>query len=350
MSIALDATYSLGENLSGVGVYSRELLYGLAAAHPEAEFLWCYRPHRLRASLSERIPGNCHRRLLQEPIGPRRASIFHGLNQRLPRIRLRGMISTFHDLFVLTGDYSTPEFRRRFAEQAKQAAAGSEAIITVSAFTARQVEELLRVEPARIHVVHHGITARPAVTVARERIILHVGAIQLRKNLVRLVEAFEQVDRSWRLVLAGSAGFGAERIFQHIESSPARNRIEITGYVTSAELASWYARAQVFAFPSLDEGFGIPLVEAMDAGVPVLTSNRSALPEVVGNAALLIDPEDTGELTDALRRLTIDEDLRTDLIGRGKRRALEFSWTAAVARTWAVYQNLLTGSHRPPLF
>ncbi len=119
-TIALDATYSIGDRLSGVGVYSREILLGLAAAHPEARFQFCYRPHRFARSWREKLPRNCHRFFLQEPILPRRADIFHGLNQRLPTLRLRRTVTTFHDLFVLTGDYSTPEFRRRFAEQARR--------------------------------------------------------------------------------------------------------------------------------------------------------------------------------------------------------------------------------------
>ena len=140
--IALDATYSLGDNLSGVGVYSREILFGLARAYPEAAFQFCYRPHRYARSFGASMPANCSRALLFEPILPRSREFFHGLNQRLPGIRFRKTVSTFHDLFVLTGDYSTPEFRRRFAAQARQAAAASDAIIAVSEFTARQVEQL----------------------------------------------------------------------------------------------------------------------------------------------------------------------------------------------------------------
>lgn len=346
MKIALDATYSLGENPSGVGVYCRELLLGLAAAHPESQFLYCYRPHRYFGSFRVRLPANSRRTLLQEPWLPRSADLFHGLNQRLPRIqagpRFRRLVSTFHDLFVLTGDYSTPEFRTRFAEQARHAAAGSDAIIAVSEFTADQVHQLLGVERSRLHVVHHGIRALPRRPAAgREKIVLHVGAIQRRKNIVRLVKAFETLPDDWRLVLAGSSGFGGAEILSYIDSSASRERIQVLGYVSSDALAGWYSRALIFAFPSLDEGFGMPVLEAMAAGVPVVTSNRSALPEVAGNAALLIDPESTSELADALGRLVFDQNLRLDLICRGLRRAAEFSWAEAVNRTWALYAALM---------
>ena len=114
-----------------------------------------------------------------------------------------------------------------------------------------------------------------------------------------------------------------------------------TGYVSNTELAGWYARAMIFAFPSLDEGFGMPVLEAMAAGIPVLTSNRSALPEVAGDAALLVDPEDTDALTRTLRDLTESESLREDLTKRGRNRVRGFSWKTAADRTWQVYESLL---------
>src|SRR5262249_959814 len=137
--------------------------------------------------------------------------------------------------------------------------------------------------PSRITVVHHGIRRLEMPAVPREPVILNVGAIQKRKNIERLVEAFEAVDPEWRLVIAGSDGFGADAIHARIAKSPAQDRISILGYVTPEILASWYARASVFAFPSLDEGFGMPVLEAMASGLAVVTSNRSALPEVAGD-------------------------------------------------------------------
>jgi glycosyltransferase involved in cell wall biosynthesis len=344
VTIAIDATYSLGDDLSGVGVYSRELLAGLTRAHTDTLFLFCYRPHRFLRSFSERLPPNAGRRLLAEPLGPRSAAIFHGLNQRLPAMHFARSVVTFHDLFVMSGEYSTPEFRARFLAQARDAAARADLILTISQFTKSQVVGLLGVAEQRVRVVHHGCGAWASLaSPARERepVILHVGAIQKRKNIARLVEAFESLESGWKLVLAGSQGYGAEAILARIRGSKAAERIVITGYVTEQQLAERYARASIFAFPSLDEGFGMPVLEAMAAGVPVVTSNRSALPEVAGDAALLVDPEDTEALREALRQLMTNEDLRAKLISSGHARAQAFTWERAACETWTAYQSLL---------
>ncbi len=348
MRIALDATYSLGENLSGVGVYSREILAGVTHARPDADFDFCYRPHRWLASFALSLPGNARRRLLHEPLVPRSADLFHGLNQRLPTVRLRRMVSTFHDLFVLTGEYSSPEFRRRFRQQAQHAAEHSDRIVTVSEFTARQVEQLLGVERARLRVIHHGVRLPPGLVPGsahahhRDNVVLHVGAVQRRKNIARLVAAFSRLGPPWRLVLAGALGFGAQEILRDIDRSPARDRIQVLGYVAAGELARLYSRARILAFPSLDEGFGMPVLEAMAWGVPVVTSNRSALPEVAGDAALLVDPQDVEAIAAALLELATRQELREELIVRGRERAASFTWEAAVAKTWSVYAELLS--------
>ena len=341
MTIALDATYSIGDELSGVGIYSRALLFGLAEAHPETGFDFCYRPHRYLRCWRERLPRNARRRLLAGPFCPRSAAIFHGLNQRLPPGRIRRAVVTFHDLFVLSGDYSTSEFRARFAAQARDAAARADALIAVSEFTKSQLTGILGVPASRVRVIAHGIRKLAVPALTRENVILSVGAIQKRKNLVRLVEAFETVGPEWKLVLAGAAGFGAAEITERIQASRALDRIRITGYLSDQELARWYARASIFAFPSLDEGFGIPVLEAMAAGIPVITSNRSALPEVAGNDALLVDPERAEDLAESLRRFTQSPDLRREFAERGRRRANLFSWEKAVRETWDVYQGLL---------
>lgn len=342
MTFALDATQSTGRHISGVGVYCREILRGLAGAHAGEKFLWCGRPNRLRSLLAEPRPANSAVRPLLESFQLFRCELFHGLNQRLPASRFRRTVCTFHDLFVMTSEYSTAEFRARFTGQARQAAARADLIICVSQFTANQVGDLLGVESSRLRVIPHG-TRFPAATGEdpREPLILHTGAIQHRKNLLRLVEAFEQAaPPPWRLVLAGSDGYGAAEIHERIAASAARERIEAPGYVPDATLAGLYRRASLFAFPSLDEGFGIPVLEAMAQGIPVLSSNRSALPEACGDAALLVDPLDGEALAHGLRRLIESPELRESLVLAGKRRAAGFTWQRAVNSTWAVYEEL----------
>ena len=342
MNIALDATYSLGRNLSGVGVYCRRLLWGLAEGHPESRFTFCYRPHRLGRSLRETLPRNARRALLLPLLTPR-ADLFHALNQRVPPATVRRLAVTFHDLFVISGGYSTPEFRARIAAQSREAAARADLIIAVSAFTARQVEELLGVDGSRIRVVPHGVDPPPAAPVpaARQPVVLHVGAIQKRKNLLRLIEAFARLPEPWRLVLAGAGGFEAEAVYRAARSGSVAERVEFPGYVDAARLEELYARASVFAFPSLDEGFGIPVLEAMARGVPVLTSRGSALAEVAGSAALLVNPHSTEEIAAGLLRLCADEGLRAVLAARGLERVKLFPWKAAIEKTWTVYRELL---------
>jgi glycosyltransferase involved in cell wall biosynthesis len=306
VQIALDATYSLDLNPSGVGVYSRELLLGLTRAHPQHQFRFCYRPHRFLRSFREPLPRNASRRILR---GAPKGDLFHSLNQRVDAPGRR-TVTTFHDLFVITGEYSTSEFRARFAEQARQAARRSDLIISISRFTAGHIEQFLGVEPSRIRVIPHGVRVPPEGTqeTARQNLVLFVAAI---------------------------------------ERSPRKNDIDVLGYVSQAELQALYRRARIFAFPSLDEGFGMPVLEAMANSVPVITSRRSALPEVAGDAALLVNPEATDEIAAALLRLASDEAARDDLARRGRERALEFPWDAALTKTWEVYREL-TGATAPP--
>jgi len=346
LRIALDATYSIGDALSGVGVYSREILNGLAVTGFADAWEWFYRWHSYRVGLWVPKPPRVKARLLADTWGSRSAGLFHGLNQRLPAKRFPRQIATFHDLFVLTGNYSTPEFRARFAAQAKEAAAGAEMLIAVSAFTASQIEQLLGVPRSRIRVIHHGVTQRgfprsKAPKPARENVVLCVGAIQRRKNQAMLVRAFRAMPDDWTLVLAGSRGFQSAETLDAIAASPAAKRIQVTGYLTDEQLSGWYARARIFAFPSLDEGFGMPVLEAMAAEIPVIASNTSAMPEVCGDAAELFDPHNEDQLAAALLRVATDERRRRELVGRGRGRAQEFTWEKAVTETLAVYRELI---------
>jgi glycosyltransferase involved in cell wall biosynthesis len=351
--IALDATYSVDPYPSGIAVYSRELLSGLANIYTQDEFVFCYRPKQWRQASRPKLP-NVRRRLLQPPLPTFNADLFHALNQRVDRRPAKKVISTFHDLFVMTGEYSSPDFRKRFTEQARRAARNSDLIIAVSEFTANQVSSLLQFDSSRIRIVPHGVR-QPAMQSGsqRENIILFVGALQIRKNVIRLIQAFEGLsgchrqdrDRfgnSWRLVLAGApSGYQADHILDRIAKSKCRDHIEVAGYISQSELESLYSRASIFALPSLDEGFGIPVLEAMAHGVPVITSNRSALVEVAGDAALLVNPYEAEELQCALKRLMKDPALRAQFSDVGRARAKCYTWDRAVKATYSIYQELV---------
>jgi glycosyltransferase involved in cell wall biosynthesis len=261
-------------------------------------------------------------------------------------------VTTIHDLFVMTADYSTPEFRRRFTLLAQDAAERSDHIIAVSEYTADKVAKLLFVPRDRISVIHHGVDRIPAIAEDeladfRRRhdlqtpFILHVGAIQKRKNVERLIEAFERIEGPTRLVLAGGNGYGAERILKRIETSSSAPRIRRLGYVDRPTLERLYRTASVLAFPSLDEGFGLPVLEAMSAGLPVVTSNRAALAEVAGDAALLVNPEDSHELRVAIEEALEDGAIRRRLIGAGLRREGEFNWMKAAHETMQIYRRVV---------
>ncbi len=340
MRIALDATYSLGDELSGIGVYSREILTGLAALPRDVEWEWFYRSQRYMRARSLPRPANVRRRFLADSFGSRSADLFHGLNQRLPQKRFRLQVATFHDLFVLSGDYSTREFRERFAAQAREAAARADLIVAVSAFTASQLESYLGVPRSRVRVVHHGVIPRAVPDLPREKMVLCVGAIQRRKNQARLIRAFRAMPADWTLLLAGSQGFEASEALRAAANSAAASRIHFTGYLSDEQIGRLYARASILAFPFLDEGFGMPVLEAMAAGLPVMAGNRSALPEICGDAAMLVDPFSEDEMGSALLNLANDASRRRELAAKGERQAAGFRWEKAVTETMAVYREL----------
>ena len=326
--IGLDATYSVGKQLSGVGKYSLALMNGLARLYEGPRLRRYYRSHGwVRAPFPKRL-------LLDST--PRGVDVFHGLNQRLPQRKRSKTVSTFHDLFVLSGEYSTVEFRMRFAEQAREAAERSDRIIAVSEFTAGQVVEYLGYAREQIRVVPHGVVLPERVVGVeqREKIVLTVGAVQKRKNTRRLIEGFRALPMDWQLWIAGSAGFEAAEMLEGLPEN-----VRVLGYVPDAELEKLYARASVFAFPSLDEGFGIPVLEAMAHGLPVLTSMSSALPEVAGDAALLVDPLRSEAIAEGLLRM-VDAEQRQVLAVQGLARVKQFSWENSARMTAAVYREL----------
>lgn len=232
-------------------------------------------------------------------------------------------------------------------------------IITVSHHSKRDIVRYLRVHPERVTVVPHGVDAHyrpmnPAhVRAVLERngidgpYILYVSAVEprkKRKNLPRLLEAFAQLrqwSKRWRLVIVGAVRKDYRPVFDTVERLELTPHVQFTGFADEAELPALYGGADLFVLPSLYEGFGLPVLEAMACGTPVVTSNVSSLPEVAGDAALLVDPYDVDELADAMRRILADRDLAMELRCKGLARAETFSWERTARETIAVYERVL---------
>jgi glycosyltransferase involved in cell wall biosynthesis len=180
------------------------------------------------------------------------------------------------------------------------------------------------------------------------RFILFLGTIEPRKNVALLIDAFAQliatdpaVGSDLHLVVAGAKGWYADDVFARAEASGIADRVHFPGYVPEEEKALWYGAASCFCYPSLYEGFGLPPLEAMACGVPVVTSNVSSLPEVVGDGGLTVPPDDSAALSAALRRVMADAALREELCQRGQARAAQFTWTQAARQTVDVYRRAL---------
>jgi glycosyltransferase involved in cell wall biosynthesis len=229
-------------------------------------------------------------------------------------------------------------------------------IITDSQQSKTDIVRHLLVKPEKVVVVplaanpHYCLCQEETVqiVIARHKIttpyILYVGALEARKNLPRLLEAYAQLlqwSANWKLVVVGARKWKYSPIFETVMRLGLENHMHFMGFVPEDDLPALYNGADLFAFPSLYEGFGLPVLEAMACGTPVITSNVSSLPEVAGNAALLVDPYNVDELADAMRRILSAPALVADLRARGLERARQFSWERTAQETLAVYKHIL---------
>jgi glycosyltransferase involved in cell wall biosynthesis len=246
-------------------------------------------------------------------------------------------------------------FNRRFAQWyawlLPRLAKRVRRIVTISEFTKRRVIELLGIAPEKIVVIPNGVDAsfspRPTEEVVAVRCelgilspsyLLYVGSLEPRKNLRRLLEAWNKVQalvpKDIVLVVAGAAG--SARVFGSASVDESSPRAVFTGYVADEWLPALYSGALAVIYPSLYEGFGLPPLEAMACGVPVLTSNNTSLPEVAGDGALLIDPHDVNSIAEGIVAVVQNELLREDLARRGLARASQFTWGRTARETLRV--------------
>lgn len=272
----------------------------------------------------------------------------------LPLIHPARSVVTVHDLGYLYYPEAHTSLARVYLDlSTRYNVRFSSHIIAVSKVTKEDLMARYRVPPARITVIYPGCSdifrpldepERLAALKGRygiaDEYLLYVGTIQPRKNLSRLVEAFgilcSREGKRYQLVMAGKRGWLYRQIYGKVEELRLQDRIIFTGYMPDADLPLLFNGASLLVLPSLYEGFGMPLLEAMACGTPVVASRVSALPEVAGEAALLVDPHDVETLAGAMERVLGDEELRSDLRRRGLERAKEFSWDRCARETLAV--------------
>jgi len=365
-------TYGMtGERMTGIARYAVELTRALREAepsldivlinpYPESEHPWyrefeTYPVPQLRTLPFAATAGNwaLHRAalnlgldVLHDPTGIAPFLIPTTTYQRLV---------TIHDaipyVYPGTQPIATHIVFRTLLRLARYTASG---VITVSKASAIDIEKYLRIPSEKIHVTSLGMAPPPPLSETTgqclERLqiqtpyFLYVGALHPRKNIKRVIEAFvtlRQQNESLHLVIVGPPSWGADDILREVLQSTQDGGIKFTGFVSDEELDALYREAIALVFPSLYEGFGLPPLEAMARGTPVITSNVSSLPEVVGDAALLVDPTSTAAIHTAMERVLKDHQLRQDLSMRGLERALHFSWENTAKHTLALYHQLL---------
>ncbi|MBN1483180.1 MAG: glycosyltransferase family 4 protein [Chloroflexia bacterium] len=269
----------------------------------------------------------------------------------LPLWRPRNSVVTIHDLgYLFFPEAHKPQRRLELHLSTLWNVRVARRVIAVSQATARDLVAHYRVPRERIRVVHHGVSPRfrpledeapPARYGLPPRYLLYLGTLQPRKNIERLLRAYARLPGDAPpLVLAGAKGWYFERIAAVLSELDLGRRVCLPGYIDDADLPALLGGAEALLFPSLYEGFGLPALEAMACGVPVVAANTSSLPEVVGEAGLLVDPLDEAALAAAVQRLLQEPGLRGELRQRGLARAAGFSWERCARETLAVLEEV----------
>ncbi|MBE7554430.1 MAG: glycosyltransferase family 4 protein [Anaerolineales bacterium] len=374
--IGIDYTAAVHQ-AAGIGRYSRELVRALAAssleidapqfhlfvadagkvvqpALPGPNFAW--RPTRLTERWLARL---WYRLRLPLPIetwtGP--LDLFHATDFFLPPVRSgTRTIVTIHDLsFVHLPETVMPGMTNHLNQWVPRSVKRADHVIAVSEATRQDLIELYQTPPEKISVLYHGVTAdfkpvtepnslsavRQKYNLGQQPFILSVGTLQPRKNYQRLIQAFAALDPAPVLVIVGSRGWNYANIFAEVARQGVEERVHFLGFVADADLPALYSAASLFVYPSLYEGFGLPVLEAMACGTPVVASNQSALPEVVGEAGLLVDPRNVEAMAAAMTHVLADTTLSRRLAQAGQARAGCFTWPEMATKLLNLYEQII---------
>ncbi len=282
-----------------------------------------------------------------------RADVYHFPNFIRPPLSSGASVVTIHDAAFLRYPETLEEKNLLYLTRLiKQTLDRTDRIITVSAFTARELIERAGADESKLEVIHSGLDPMftppetGQIDMVRQRYGLHrpyllnIGTVEPRKNLPFLMYVFETLDEDIDLVIAGMKGWKFEPILKRMQTSIKRSRIHYIDYVADGDLPSLYAGAEAFVFPSLYEGFGFTPLEAMRCGTPVVSSTAGSLPEVLGDAAALVEDFDAGAWVQAIRSVLTDTAHRDGLIAAGRDKADSYGWHHTAEQTWNVYRSL----------
>jgi alpha-1,3-rhamnosyl/mannosyltransferase len=362
---------SVAGQLDGIGVYSQNMLRGLSARlgrdrllpvvfgplhgrwdEPHIEVTPAYQRAATRMPLGLPYPGS------DEWAGP--LGLFHAPDHHIPRLRATPVVATIMDIIPLRH----PEWVRfRLSRHATNWAFGRMArsaahIVTISDYSADDIADGLRIPRERVTSIPLGVDESyfqrpsPEETAAvlkhyglRPGFFLFVGTLQPRKNVGRIIEAHaalpEALRREHPLVIVGRNGWGTEDLIHQLSRGVAAGDCKWLRYVPQADLLPLLGQACALTYPSLFEGFGLPVVEAFAAGAPVISANTTSIPEVAGDAALLVDPSSVEQIRAAMRRIVEEPGLREELVRKGTERARRFTWAATVEGTLDIYRRFV---------
>ncbi|MDP3057086.1 MAG: glycosyltransferase family 1 protein [bacterium] len=359
MIIGINTSAALKENPTGVEEYVFQLIKHLAVI-PESRahrFILYLNPRLRSGRLKElqTLPENFELKFLSFPFGWTQIRLaWEMLNSKidvlfipvhiLPLIHPKRSVVALHGLEYEYFPELYPFWHRLYLRwSTKYALKTAARIIAVSENTKKDLMKLYGGNVQKISVVYHGIGQEPKIMSQdpennKRGSIVYIGRIEMKKNILGIIEAYNKFRQknlqfSNKLILVGGTGFGFEKIASAINASAFKKDIVLKGYVTESEKNDLLKNSSVFLFPSFYEGFGLPVLEAQAAGVPVITSNTSCLPEVAGAGAVFVDPKNSREITMALEKVLSDEALRQDLIQAGYENTKRFSWEKCARET-----------------
>lgn len=372
MRIAVNTRFLLQDKLEGVGIVTDEVMKRMVALHPEDEFDYYFdRKYHQRFVQSTNIHPHVYppvtrlpfliRLWLNQPVRrnvtKNKADVFFSPDGFIPLGMPVPKVSMFHDVAYLRyPEYLQPRIRKFYAKWIPRYLAYTQHIITVSEFSKSELIDGYNVHPDKISVVYNGITdayqpldnaqqdvTRNKYTQGRPYFVF-LGALHPRKNVLTLVKAFDHFKTNYKsdvqLILAGRNAWHNKELFETIQKSPFTKEIHLPGYVRTEDAVPLVASAEAMIYPSIYEGFGLPVVEAMACGVPVICSNVSSLPEVAGNAALQFDPMDVQQLSQHMQTIVSDASVRNELIRLGFERCKVFSWDRAAEEIYGVLEKV----------